>query len=66
LDKPLHVIYKVSKLAYRIGVILITNERVKKNIFTMSDAAVINNSEWLWVISRHYVGMAFRPTVPIT
>jgi hypothetical protein len=28
LDKPLHVIYKVSKLAYRIGVILIANERV--------------------------------------
>jgi hypothetical protein len=32
LDKPLHVIYKVSKLAYRIPVILIANERVKKNI----------------------------------
>jgi hypothetical protein len=31
LDKPLHVIYKVSKLAYRILVILIANERVKKN-----------------------------------
>jgi hypothetical protein len=31
LDKPLHVIYKVSKLAYRISVILIANERVKKN-----------------------------------
>jgi hypothetical protein len=30
LDKPLHVIYKVSKLAYRICVILIANERVKK------------------------------------
>jgi hypothetical protein len=30
LDKPLHVIYKVSKLAYRIRVILIANERVKK------------------------------------
>jgi hypothetical protein len=30
LDKPLHVIYKVSKLAYRIGVIVIANERVKK------------------------------------
>jgi hypothetical protein len=30
LDKPLHVIYKVSKLAYRIWVILIANERVKK------------------------------------
>jgi hypothetical protein len=29
LDKPLHVIYKVSKLAYRILVILIANERVK-------------------------------------
>jgi hypothetical protein len=28
LDKPLHVIYKVSKLAYRIWVILIANERV--------------------------------------
>jgi hypothetical protein len=30
LDKPLHVIYKVRKLAYRIPVILIANERVKK------------------------------------
>jgi hypothetical protein len=30
LDKPLHVIYKVSKLAYRIWVIVIANERVKK------------------------------------
>jgi hypothetical protein len=30
LDKPLHVIYKVSKLAYRIPVILIANKRVKK------------------------------------
>jgi hypothetical protein len=29
LDKPLHVIYKASKLAYRILVILIANERVK-------------------------------------
>jgi hypothetical protein len=28
LDKSLHVIYKVSKLAYRIWVILIANERV--------------------------------------
>jgi hypothetical protein len=32
LDKPLHVIYKVSKLAYRISVILIANERVKKKV----------------------------------
>jgi hypothetical protein len=31
LDKPLHVIHKVSKLAYRIRVILIDNKRVKKN-----------------------------------
>jgi hypothetical protein len=30
LDKPLHVIYKARKLAYRILVILIANERVKK------------------------------------
>jgi hypothetical protein len=30
LDKPLHVIYKVSILAYRISVILIANEIVKK------------------------------------
>jgi hypothetical protein len=30
LDKPLHVIYKVSKLAYRIWVILIANKRVIK------------------------------------
>jgi hypothetical protein len=29
LDKPLHVTYKVSKLAYRIWVILIANKRVK-------------------------------------
>jgi hypothetical protein len=32
LDKPLHVIYKTSKIAYRILVILIANERVKKKI----------------------------------
>jgi hypothetical protein len=32
LDKPLHVIHKVSKLAYRISVILIANERVKKKL----------------------------------
>jgi hypothetical protein len=32
LDKPLHVIYTVSKLAYRIWVILIANKRVKKTI----------------------------------
>jgi hypothetical protein len=32
LDKPLHVKYKVSKLAYRIWVILIANERVKKKV----------------------------------
>jgi hypothetical protein len=31
LDKPLHVIYKVSKLSYRIWVIVIANKRVKKN-----------------------------------
>jgi hypothetical protein len=31
LDKPLQVIYTVSKLAYRIEVILITNKRVKKS-----------------------------------
>jgi hypothetical protein len=30
MDKPLHVIYEVSKLAYRIWVILIANKRVKK------------------------------------
>jgi hypothetical protein len=30
LHKPLHVIYKVSKLAYRTWVILIANKRVKK------------------------------------
>jgi hypothetical protein len=34
LDKPLHVMYKVSKLAYRIWVILIANERVKKKLLT--------------------------------
>jgi hypothetical protein len=32
LDKPLHVIYKASKLAYRILVILIANKRVKKKV----------------------------------
>jgi hypothetical protein len=32
LDKPLHVIYKASKLAYRICVILIANESVKKKL----------------------------------
>jgi hypothetical protein len=32
MDKPLHVVYKVSKLAYRIWVILIANKRVKKII----------------------------------
>jgi hypothetical protein len=37
LDKPLHVIYKVSKLAYRIWVILIANKRVKKNVYTVSE-----------------------------
>jgi hypothetical protein len=30
LHKPLHVIYKVKKLAYRIWVIVIANKRVKK------------------------------------
>jgi hypothetical protein len=30
LDKPLHVIYKVSKLAYRIWVILVANKKFKK------------------------------------
>jgi hypothetical protein len=30
LDKPLHVIYKISKVAYRIRVILIATKRVKK------------------------------------
>jgi hypothetical protein len=29
LDKPLHVIYKFNKLAYKIEVILIANKRVK-------------------------------------
>jgi hypothetical protein len=33
LDKPLHVIYEVSKLAYRILVILIANGSVKKNLY---------------------------------
>jgi hypothetical protein len=32
MDKPLHVIYKVSKLAYRIIVILIANKRVKRKV----------------------------------
>jgi hypothetical protein len=30
LDKPLHVIYKVNKLAYRIWVILIANRKSYK------------------------------------
>jgi hypothetical protein len=34
LDKPLQVIYKVSKLAYGIRVILIANKRVKKSVLT--------------------------------
>jgi hypothetical protein len=39
LDKPLHVIYKVSKLAYRIKVILIANERVKKKFVSINTGA---------------------------
>jgi hypothetical protein len=35
MDKPLHAIYKVSKLAYRIRVILIANKRVKKYIYSL-------------------------------
>jgi hypothetical protein len=38
MDKPLHVIYKVSKLAYRIWVILIANKRVKKNYFFVMES----------------------------
>jgi hypothetical protein len=30
LDKPLHVIYKVSKVAYRIRVILIATKRERE------------------------------------
>jgi hypothetical protein len=41
LDKPLHVIYKVSKLAYRIWVILIANKRVKKNLWKI-DGDIFN------------------------
>jgi hypothetical protein len=41
LDKPLHVIYKVSKLAYRIWVILIANERVKKKLYSWSKIASV-------------------------
>jgi hypothetical protein len=37
LDKPLHVIYTVSKIAYRILVILIVNERVKKKTSDITD-----------------------------
>jgi hypothetical protein len=36
LDKPLHVMYNVSKLAYRIWVILIANKRVKKEYVLIS------------------------------
>jgi hypothetical protein len=39
LDKPLHVIYKVSKLAYRISVILIANKRVKKKFILLTSLA---------------------------
>jgi hypothetical protein len=39
LDKPLLVIYKISKLAYRILVILIANERVKKK----------DHDDWDWI-----------------
>jgi hypothetical protein len=40
LDKPLHVIYKVSKLAYRISVILTANERVKKKKLAFDERGV--------------------------
>jgi hypothetical protein len=54
LDKPLHVIYKVSKLAYRIWVILIANERVKKNPFRVRRLREINldimNNTWTEIV----------------
>jgi hypothetical protein len=42
LDKPLHVIYKVSKLAYRILVILIANKRVNKTKVTPDGLSVVD------------------------
>jgi hypothetical protein len=39
LDKPLHVIYKVSKLAHRIRVILIANNKKKAFYFVVVDCA---------------------------
>jgi hypothetical protein len=44
LDKPLHVIYKVRKSAYRIWVILIANKRIKKNIIFLRVEAGKNTS----------------------
>jgi hypothetical protein len=45
LDKPLHVMYKVSKLAYRIWVILIDNERVKQSRLSYHVLASVELSE---------------------
>jgi hypothetical protein len=44
LDKPLHVIYKFSKWAYRIWVIMIANKRVKK---TYTHGKSLGGSKWL-------------------
>jgi hypothetical protein len=46
LDKPLHVIYTVSKLAYRISVILIANERVKKKFFLVDNFDFVEGMEY--------------------
>jgi hypothetical protein len=38
MDKPLHVIYKVSKLAYKIWVILIANKKSSKKVYPLAVA----------------------------
>jgi hypothetical protein len=59
LDKPLHVIYKVSKLAYTISVILIANERVKKNRYTANQSFPFEvlGQGFLYNSKLQYVGM---------
>jgi hypothetical protein len=57
MDKPLHVIYKVSKLAYRIWVILIANERVKKKIMRNVPITVAARSESCTVFARSNVAL---------
>jgi hypothetical protein len=61
LDKPLHVIYKVSKLAYEwFWVILIANERVKKMSENMRSECNISTR------FTCYIGTAYCNVRPIT